>query len=354
MGCVTDRDSTPVKPESLHELQARERWLRWRVYAGDVALVTGFAAGLYVAFGVIGFSVWTVLGVVAGAALASKLYAGRAARVREAQSARRQLLMRKAYQTERPPVLALRSFLSPVTMPAAEMIRLFGQERPLNDEDSPAAPRSHVLTIASRIRKAAPVVAIGPPRSGAAASPGIDVLFFEPTDTEWFDVFEALSLGCAGIVLLPGETQGLLREIDSLRRRGLLGKLLLIMPPLRRNSARVPWVHVHDDDVVHGWREARRALSALNVTLPEYDPRGLAMALNEDGTVREGVPLERSFVGLGRAVRTLILGTPHPTARPLREIMRDLERRWPAMLGASLNERVDALPSESIPAPQPS
>src|SRR5690606_13581537 len=100
-----------------------------------------------------------------------------------------------------------------------------------------------------------------------------------------------LSSGCAGVVMLPGETQGLLREIDSLRRRELLGKLLLIMPPLHRNPVRVPWVHVHEKDVVHGWNEARQALSALHITLPEYDPRGMAMTMNEDGTVRERIPL---------------------------------------------------------------
>lgn len=303
-----------------------ERWLRWKVYAGDVALVAGFAAGLYVVFGIAGLSIWSGLGFLAAAALASRAYAGREGRVREAQRAGQERLAGDARGDERPPILLLRSFQSPVTMPAAETIRLFGTERPLNEDDSPAAPRSHVLTLAAQLRKTGPVVAIGPARSGTAGAPRVDVLFLEPADADWFAVFEAVSHGSRAIVMLPGETQGVAQEVVSLRRRGLLRKLIVVMPPLRRRSSIVPWLRIDAGRVVQGWDAARAQFRALGVALPDYDPEGLVFALDDDGTVRQRVPLAGSFVLAARAVGTLAPADGDPAARPLRDIMRDLER----------------------------
>ena len=307
------------------DIVIRERRLRWKVYAGDLALVAALAGGGYVAFGIFGFSTWSVLGFLAGAALAGKLYSGRERRVREAQRARQDVLARDARREEQPPILLLRSFLSPVTMPAAETVRVFGKERPLNEDDSPAAPRSHVVTLASELRKCGPIVAIGPARSGTAGAPRVDVLFLEPTDADWFAVFEIVSLGSRAIVMLPGETGGVIREIASLRNRGLLGKLILVMPPLQRPRVTVPWLRVHSQDVVRGWDAARDGLSALDVVLPDYDPQGLAFALNANGTVRDRVPLDGSFIRVGRAIGTLLPPDRDPTARPLSAILRDLQ-----------------------------
>lgn len=302
-----------------------ERWLRWKVYAGDTALVAGLAAGLYVAFGLAGFSAWSVPGFLAAAALAGRVYKGRGGRVRAAQRARQQRLARDARREERPPILLLRSFLSSVTMPAPETIRVFGTDRPINDEDSPAAPRSHVLTLAAALRTSGPIVAIGPARSGTAGAARVDVLFLEPADADWFAVFETVSLGSRAIVMLPGETQGVVQEIESLRRRRLLGKLILVMPALRRHPGIVPWLRVDVEQVVRGWEAARERFGALGIVLPDYDPQGMVFALDEGGRVRERAPFGRSFISAARTIRTFAPPDGHPTARPLRDIMRDLE-----------------------------
>jgi hypothetical protein len=100
----------------------------------------------------------------------------------------------------------------------------------------------------------------------------------------------------------------------------------------------MPWLRVHTEDVAQGWEAAREGLRALNVALPDYDRQGLVFALNDDGTVRESVSLAGSFVRLGRAVRAVLPHDRDATARPLREIMRDLERFRPDAFGAATHE----------------
>src|SRR4051812_45502253 len=96
-------------------LRVQERRVRWAGFAGDLALIGCFVGGVYVAFGVIGWSGWTIPMLMAFLALVGKVHAGRSGRVAQAQRARQEWLRAEARDERRPPLLVLRSFESALT-----------------------------------------------------------------------------------------------------------------------------------------------------------------------------------------------------------------------------------------------
>ena len=236
-------------------------------------------------------------------------------------------LLHRAYLDERPPILLLRSFRSATAVAPNPTIRLFGRESPVNQETSIAAARSFVLDIASEVRDLGFVVAIGFSQRGHAAAARFDVLYLSPNDDDWFELFELLSASARAVVMLPGETESVLREHASLRARKLSSKVLMLMPPVDRVARRrfAPWHQTHSDDVERGWAETSRRFAEDGIQLPPYDPQGNVFLIDDDGAVTRTISLEGYFLRVDRAIESLV---PDPGAgvTAMRDLMPRLGR----------------------------
>lgn len=311
------------------ELKRRQALLRWRVYTGWPVILGVTFGGSYILIRTFGWAWWSVL-------LCFLLLAPTAPATRSllpkwtllAQQARGKWLLASAKTSDRPPILLLRSFSSAVTVEPTPTIAIFG-EHPINEPTNPAAARSHLLRIARHVRAHGPVVAIGRAKRGIAMAPKVDVLMFEPSDAVWFRVFEILSDASRAVVLLPGETNSVACEYKSLKERDLITKLVIVMPPngifYGPWRVRLPLVDDNLDELQDGWERARSHFKSLDVSLPPYDPSGLAMTVGPDGQVKNSVALGGSFVRLKRAVERLVLPETIK-AEPLGTAMARLEQ----------------------------
>jgi len=317
--------------ETVRQLKSRQFWLCRRV-DGARALLVLVIVGLVLLMKALDWRWWSVLGgfLLLGG-LGTPLVRATAMWGKKARTARARWLYTAAWLDDRPPVLLLRSFRSAVTLEPVTTVRMFGRERPMDEETSPAAPRSHLLRIASHVRSHGPVVAIGRARRGLAAAVRVDVLMLEPRDDDWFEVFEILASASRAILLLPGESVSVTKEFQSLRSKGLLTRLVIVMPPFRRLvmgrwRLRMPFTDDHLDLLRSGWETAREHFERdVGISLPPYDPRGLAFGLDPEGRARERVSLEGSFVFLRRAVETIV---PRETTagEPLERVMERIAR----------------------------
>ncbi len=310
-------------------LRQRQALLRWRVYFGWPLLGLVVFGGPYSIITAFGWNWWSALACVALlAGMEPVLTRLLPAWTLSARQARGRWLLELAKTSALAPILLLRSFSSAVTVEPTPTITVFGRETPINDVNSPAAPRSHLLVMASEMRTHGPVVAIGSARRGIAAAPKLDLLMFEPDDDIWFEVFEILSAASRAVLMLPGETQSVGREYNSLKSRNLLPKLVLVMPPYSRTfrgrRAIMPFIDDKFAELEAGWSKAREHFKALGVMLPPYDPGGLAFTIDATGSVKDQVALAGSFLRIQRAVDRLV---PADTVkvRPLGETMRLLE-----------------------------
>jgi hypothetical protein len=88
----------------------------------------------------------------------------------------------------------------------------------------------------------------------------------------WRDVARAQFERADVILLLPSNSPGVRWEIETIREKALLAKLLVVMPP-----------HSTSLDVEGQWNDARRLLSEQGIAAPAWKPQGLFFAVGDGG-----------------------------------------------------------------------
>jgi hypothetical protein len=121
----------------------------------------------------------------------------------------------------------------------------------------------------------APLIALGKP--GEAIGAGRIVT----DDASWQADIITLMRRAKGILLVPSERPGTVWEMDTLKREGLLSKVVFIMPPLTKGEY----------DTRARWNTAKQAMATHGLEAPEHQDRGMLFRLDLDGKLVNVEPL---------------------------------------------------------------
>ena len=139
-----------------------------------------------------------------------------------------------------------------------------------------------------------------------------NVILLRSTQKNWRDMFHRLAIGARAVFVIPGETPGILEELNELSESTLFHKVIVIMAPTTGRDRRR-----------HTWTSLSRSLANHGFTLPEYRDDGLVYASRSDLSAREHCP----YVIDGK--RDLINALTHilksmPTQESICMVMKDV------------------------------
>ena len=129
--------------------------------------------------------------------------------------------------------------------------------------------------VSDAVRKIAPLIALG--RPGEAVGAGRIVT----EDANWMADALILMKRAKAIFLVPSSRPGTVWEIETLKREGLLSKVIFIMPPRTKGEL----------DTKERWEAARQALASHGIEAPEHQERGLLFEVGADGKVSNVEPM---------------------------------------------------------------
>jgi hypothetical protein len=129
--------------------------------------------------------------------------------------------------------------------------------------------------VSNAVRRVAPLVALG--RPGETIGAGRIVT----EDGNWMTDIATLMRRATGILLVPSSRPGTLWEIETLKRDGLLSKVIFIMPPRAKGEL----------DTKERWEAARQAMASHGLEAPDHQDRGLLFELGPDGRVNNVEPM---------------------------------------------------------------
>lgn len=129
--------------------------------------------------------------------------------------------------------------------------------------------------VSNAVRSIAPLIALG--RPGEAIGAGRIVT----EDANWMADILILMRRAKAIFLVPAGRPGTLWEIETLKREGLLNKVILIMPPRTKGG-----IYTKER-----WEAARQALASHGLEAPEHQERGLLFEVGPDGKVSNVEPM---------------------------------------------------------------
>ena len=145
--------------------------------------------------------------------------------------------------------------------------------------------------ITAAVRRIAPLIALGHP--GETIGAGRIVT----EDANWTADIVTLMNRSKAILLVPSSRPGTLWEMDTLKREGLLGKVIFIMPPRTKG----------DFDTKERWEVSRQTLNNHGLEAPEYHKRGLLFAVGPDGRVSNVEPL---LVNMRKSMKRILNSGP--------------------------------------------
>ena len=125
------------------------------------------------------------------------------------------------------------------------------------------------------MRSIGPLIALG--RPGEAIGAGRIIT----EDANWMADILILMKRAKAIFLVPSSQPGTLWEIETLKREGLLNKVIFIMPPRTKGEF----------DTKERWEAARQAMASHGLEAPEHLERGLLFEVGTDGKVSNVEPL---------------------------------------------------------------
>jgi hypothetical protein len=134
--------------------------------------------------------------------------------------------------------------------------------------------RSYLNDLARAVQQLGRLIAIGAPDKVITdAFSKQDLLYFQSDESCWPHMFDLAATAARTIILIPGTSPGLLREVRTLRSSGSLSKTILFMPPTPRGAIR--WIGEYNQprEVAREWEHARNALTNIGIKLPEYKRR---------------------------------------------------------------------------------
>jgi hypothetical protein len=225
-------------------------------------------------------------------------------------------LARASRSDPRPPVLLLRSFTQ-----SALWLRHARTHR--GRYDFPTVMEFHLSGLATAASAIGPVLAIGDGPLRLFTGPP-DVAFIRSTDDSWRAMVTRAVNACRCVLLVPGNSAGLVAEVGLLREAGVMGKTVVFMPPPTRGSyfrvwdeasLRCQWTALRDVFAPHGW------------ALPDYDPDGMLYVPRPDLSIHVAASLQGQTepASIRSALERL---APHLTElgnRPTSALLADLE-----------------------------
>lgn len=122
------------------------------------------------------------------------------------------------------------------------------------------------------------------------------VLIVECPDDLWQANLRILACNAKAILLIPETTNSVAEEIDYVKRHGLLGRTMLLMPPVNEQTKHVWWVQEinfqRTEQRDQRWEQVKEFLGDRGVVLPPYDPAGALFTVGESGGALKIVTLD--------------------------------------------------------------
>jgi hypothetical protein len=207
--------------------------------------------------------------------------------------------------------------------------------RPFADSDLGFTPRTqgkggltvkghpYAHTIARELARHGSVITIGTIEEESRSAKGYDALFFESSDQDWETMFRLAASAARAIVLVPGDTPGVVEEISTLLRGELWPKVVLFMPPSPKGFNRM---HSHWWTVPDRWARVRDYWKEQGLLLPEYRKEGAFIVCTPEGEEKASVSLQNDLAlsRLGDRMAAL-LDTMAGPSQPTSEVLLALE-----------------------------
>ena len=221
----------------------------------------------------------------------------------------------KAREDERPPILVLRSF--------REGSLGF---RPAKTGKNAIEPGSSYLNaLAFAVRPLGQLIAIGAPQT--VITEAFDrpaVLYFQSGDSSWPRMFDLASKAARLIIVIPGVTPSLLREVGALASSDRLSKVVLLMPPTPSGAIRWIAAYREPQQISVKWEHARTEWRRIGIELPAYQKSGMLFALHSDGTVEAQYTLNGFVEGLDLTPIRALAQRATGGSAPLRDLIAEL------------------------------
>jgi hypothetical protein len=232
---------------------------------------------------------------------------------------RRERMRTAARADDRAPFMVLRSFdAGPLT---SEPARHHGRGMGIHGV-------SYARAIANALFPHGQLIAIGAPTDVRNYFEATDALYVQSREEDWFLMFSAALAGVRAVVLIPGVTTGLMREVHAIATLGAWSKVVVFMPPTPdpNESYKVLQRYVDELASEKAWKQVQAKWKESGYDLPEYVREGMVYRAGPGFSIEESVPLAHDIGKLGTAFEDLL--AKHGQAGfALKTLLPQLERR---------------------------
>lgn len=200
---------------------------------------------------------------------------------------------------DRPPFLVLRSFEEgPLTSQPAR--------RPIRGVATYGASYAH--DIASALMPRGRLIALGGPADVRNYYEASDVLYIQSREQDWLEMFSAALSAAQAVILVPGLSDGLLREIRAIAALHSWDKVLVFMPPVPDPNRPFKFTSFYVNEKAAGeeWEKVRARWNELGYELPEYVPAGMVYLSGVGFSAGKSVSLEHDVRNLDAALNRLL------------------------------------------------
>lgn len=205
-----------------------------------------------------------------------------------------ELALENARADQRAPFLLLRSFTE-TCLWYADRTRFLGRGRQVNHR------RNLVEALAAPKETRGPVLALGDEKpdsfdSNPLADMVRTVLYWTP-DRLWEVCFDYLVMASRAVIVIPGTTPGIIRELESLSQLAddeqIKRRIVVIMTPAT-DSAQAGRLAAEDErSLQESWERIRKHLRKHKLELPEYHVDGMLYVPKRDFSVHRSESLGR-------------------------------------------------------------
>ncbi len=155
---------------------------------------------------------------------------------------------------------------------------------------------------------------------------GSDVIYVQSRDETWFQMFANVLAGVRAVIVIPGLSEGLLREMRAIAQLRAWDRVLVFMAPDPAPDRDYKFLDWYADDraAEKEWEKVRQMWNELGYALPAHQAAGMLYAAASGFSVAESVSLEHDVLRLPDTLALLLKRHSSP-GKPVREILPLLE-----------------------------
>jgi hypothetical protein len=188
--------------------------------------------------------------------------------------------------------------------------------------------KSYLPDLAKALSTKGVVLGIGGLTNVADYYSETDTLHYQVDDASWENVFLYIADSAKAIVIIPGTSPGVSREIEILNDRGFLQKTLVFMPPTPSNKGRTFFKYLDLERVAEEWETVRKFWrEKRGFDFPKYNVDGMLFSVGPMYQKLAYITIDRdcSPLVLSKAVEELL---PRNTTitKPVSEIIPEIDR----------------------------